>query len=60
MGLFYLLAALLLGGLFVYYAARLCRERSAPAARRLFRYSIIYLTLLFTAMVLDRQLILFL
>ena len=58
MGLFYLLAALLLGGLFVYYAARLCREQSAPAARRLFRYSIIYLTLLFTAMVLDRQLLL--
>jgi len=58
MGLFYLLAALLLGGLFVYYAARLCRERSALAARRLFRYSIIYLTLLFTAMVVDRQLLL--
>ncbi len=58
LGLFYLLAALLLGGLFIYYAVRLWREASTFAARRLFRYSIIYLTLLFAAMVVDRQLIL--
>lgn len=55
LGLFYLVAALALGGLFVYYAVRLRREASAQAARRLFRYSIIYLALLFVAMVVDRQ-----
>ena len=58
MGSFYLIAALLLGGLFIYFAVVLWREASARAARRLFGYSILYLTLLFTAMVVDRQLIL--
>jgi protoheme IX farnesyltransferase len=58
MGLFYLVSALLLGGLFVYYAVQLWREASVPGARRLFKYSILYLTLLFTAMVVDRQLVL--
>jgi protoheme IX farnesyltransferase len=57
MGLVYLAAALLLGGLFVYYAVRLWREASASAARRLFRYSILYLMLLFVAMVVDRQIV---
>jgi heme o synthase len=55
MGLFYLGSALLLGGIFVYYAVLLWREESVPAARRLFKYSILYLALLFTAMVVDRQ-----
>jgi protoheme IX farnesyltransferase len=55
MGLFYLVAALLLGGLFIFYAIRLWRRPSAPAARTLFRYSLLYLTLLFTAMVVDRR-----
>jgi heme o synthase len=58
MGSFYLIAALLLGGLFIYFAVMLWRDASARAARRLFGYSILYLTLLFTAMVVDRQLIL--
>jgi protoheme IX farnesyltransferase len=58
MGSFYLVAALSLGGLFIYFAIVLWREASAQAARRLFGYSILYLTLLFTAMVVDRQLIL--
>jgi protoheme IX farnesyltransferase len=56
MGLFYLGSALLLGGIFVYYAVLLWREESVPAARRLFKYSILYLALLFTTMVVDRQL----
>jgi protoheme IX farnesyltransferase len=57
MGPVYLAAALLLGGLFVYYAVRLWRDASALAARRLFRYSILYLMLLFVAMVVDRQIV---
>jgi heme o synthase len=58
MGLFYLFSALVLGGVFIFYAVRLWRQPTAFAARRLFRYSIVYLTLLFTAMVVDRQMIL--
>lgn len=54
MGVIYLTAALVLGGVFVYHAARLLQEASPLAARRLFRYSILYLALLFAAMVLDR------
>ncbi|MSQ26557.1 MAG: protoheme IX farnesyltransferase [Dehalococcoidia bacterium] len=53
-GVFYLVAAGVLGGLFLYHAVRLLREASALAARRLFRYSILYLALLFAALVVDR------
>lgn len=55
LGSLYLAAALALGGVFLYYAERLRREATAAAARRLFRYSIYYLALLFAAMVADRQ-----
>jgi protoheme IX farnesyltransferase len=55
MGPLYLLSATLLGGVFVYYALRLRREATPSAARRLFRYSLYYLTLLFVAMVIDRR-----
>ena len=58
MGAFYLLSAALLGGIFLYYAERLRREADAPAARRLFKYSIYYLVLLFASMVVDRQMFL--
>ncbi|HET9014099.1 MAG TPA: heme o synthase [Thermomicrobiaceae bacterium] len=55
-GPFYMVAALGLGGLFVYKAVRLLRrpENQALLARSLFLYSNIYLGLLFTAMVVDR------
>jgi protoheme IX farnesyltransferase len=53
MGLLYLSAAVVLGGLFVAYALRLRRQPSEDAAMRLFRYSISYLGLLFGAMALD-------
>jgi heme o synthase len=54
MGLIYLVAALVLGAWFVWYAVRLLRdEASARAALRLFRYSISYLTLLFAAVAAD-------
>lgn len=54
MGTLYLVAALALGGGFVWVAARLLRERSHRAAMRTFTYSITYLALLFAAMALDR------
>jgi protoheme IX farnesyltransferase len=56
MGPFYLLAALGLGGWFVYLALRLWREGTDLAARRVYLYSLLYLALLFGAMVLDQQL----
>lgn len=52
-GFVYLTAALILGGLFVYYAVRLWRDSSARASTALFRYSIVYLGLLFAAIAAD-------
>jgi protoheme IX farnesyltransferase len=57
MGPIYFVAAVLLGGLFIRDAARLLRERTRPAARRLYLYSILYLFALFTAMAVDRVVI---
>jgi len=54
MGLIYLVAAAVLGAAFLWYAVRVRREPgSGPAAMRLFRYSIGYLTLLFAAVAVD-------
>ena len=55
LGVVYAISAVALGAIFLYYAVRLWREATAMAARRLFRYSILYLALLFVAMVVDRQ-----
>ncbi|MBO9354259.1 protoheme IX farnesyltransferase [Bordetella petrii] len=52
-GLLYLACALVLGGMFVAYAWRLYRQYSDALARRLFRFSILYLALLFGALLLD-------
>jgi len=52
-GLLYLVCALALGGMFVAYAWRLYRQYSDALARRLFRFSILYLALLFAALLLD-------
>jgi protoheme IX farnesyltransferase len=52
-GIFYVVAAALLGGAFVYLAWRLLRETSPPRARLLFHYSLAYLALLFIAMAID-------
>jgi heme o synthase len=54
MGPIYFVAALLLGGVFLYYAVRLWREATRDAARRLYLYSILYLFALFAAMAVDR------
>jgi protoheme IX farnesyltransferase len=52
-GLLYLAAALVLGGLFLRHAWVLYREYSDARARKLFRFSILYLALLFGALLLD-------
>jgi protoheme IX farnesyltransferase len=53
LGVIYLVLAVLLSGLFIWYAARLLREATQGWARRTYRYSLLYLALLFFAMVLD-------
>jgi heme o synthase len=58
LGSVYLASAIVLGVLFLYYAVRLLRDASSLAARRLFRFSIVYLALLFAAMAIDRQVML--
>jgi len=52
-GPLYWIPALALGGLFVYFALALQRSASIPHAVRLFRYSILYLFLLFVLMAAD-------
>ena len=52
-GWIYLVAALVLGGMFMAYAWRLLRNYSDELAKRTFRFSIWYLSLLFAAMLVD-------
>ena len=52
-GPLYLVAALVLGGLFVGYALRLYHRYSDALARRTFRFSILYLAALFSALLID-------
>ena len=52
-GLIYVVAAIVLGGVFLYYAIRIYRDYSDRLAQTTFRYSILYLTLLFAALLLD-------
>ena len=54
MGLFYLVCALVLGGILVYMAVRLIRDTSKKWARTLFWYSNCYLAMIFAVMVVDR------
>jgi heme o synthase len=49
----YLGAAAVLGGIFVAYAVRIYVDYSDDLARRTFRYSILYLALLFAALLVD-------
>ena len=55
-GVLYLVAALALGGVFLAYAIRLYRNYSDSLARATFRYSILYLTALFSALLIDHYL----
>ena len=52
-GVLYLAAALLLGALFLRLAWRLQRETTTVRAGALFRYSLLYLALLFVALAID-------
>ena len=56
-GWLYLLCAMVLGAIFVWYAWRLYKEYSDELSRRLFRFSILYLSLLFAALLADHWLI---
>ena len=53
LGPLYLAAALALGAWFTWVGIRLIRERSDAAAQRVFRVSLVYLALLFIAMLAD-------
>jgi len=52
-GLLYLVCAIGLGGIFVGYAVRLMRGYSDRLARAMFRFSIVYLAALFSALLVD-------
>jgi len=52
-GVFYLASALFLGGWFIRYALRLYKVYSDELARKTFRFSILYLALLFGALLVD-------
>ncbi len=56
-GLIYLAAALVLGGMFLYYAIRLKISEGGGLPMRVFRFSIHYLMFLFAALLLDHYFI---
>lgn len=56
-GWLYFLCAMVLGALFVWYAWKLYRHYSDELSRKLFRFSILYLSLLFAALLIDHWLI---
>lgn len=57
MGPLYLASAVVLGGVFVYKALRLWRERTPALAVSLFQFSIAYLALLFAAVAADAAIV---
>jgi protoheme IX farnesyltransferase len=54
LGAIYLIAALALGAVFIHRAWQLWRDARPAVAMRLFRYSIVYLALLFAAIAVDQ------
>ena len=55
-GLIYLASALALNGVFMYYAIKIYFHYSDALAKRTFAYSILYLSLLFAALLIDHYL----
>jgi protoheme IX farnesyltransferase len=55
-GMIYLVAAMVLGAVFMFYAVKIYTDYSDALARRTFRYSILYLTLIFAALLVDHYL----
>jgi heme o synthase len=56
-GELYLVCALALGAVFIWYALKLYQQYSDVLARKTFKFSIVYLALLFTALLLDHWLV---
>ncbi len=52
-GLIYLVSSVVLNGIFMYYAIEIYRNYSDQLAREAFRYSILYLAVLFVALLVD-------
>ena len=58
LGWLYLAAALILGGIFIWFAVKVLRETGSHVwAKRMFAYSLLYLALIFAAMSVDALLI---
>jgi protoheme IX farnesyltransferase len=55
-GWFYLVAAVVLNAMFIYHAWRIWRHYSDRIAQETFRFSIVYLSLLFAALLVDHYL----
>ncbi|NBU99971.1 MAG: protoheme IX farnesyltransferase [Burkholderiaceae bacterium] len=55
-GYFYLISALVLGLMFIYYAVALLKNYSDELAKKTFKFSILYLALLFAALLIDHYL----
>ena len=56
-GVLYMVSVVALDAVFLYYAVRIYRNYSDRLAQTTFRYSILYLMLLFTALLLDHYLV---
>ena len=56
-GVFYLISACVLGAIFLYYAIRLYFDRKNETAFQTFVYSIYYIFLIFTALLIDHYLL---
>jgi protoheme IX farnesyltransferase len=56
-GVLYMVSVVALDAVFLYYAVRIYRDYSDRLAQTTFRYSILYLMLLFTALLLDHYLV---
>jgi protoheme IX farnesyltransferase len=52
-GWFYIAAAILLNGMLLFRSMKLYQQPDRPLARSLFKYSMVYLALLFLAMAVD-------
>ena len=52
-GLIYLLSALILNAIFLYYVVKLYKNYSDKLSMKTFKYSIVYLSLIFSALLLD-------
>ena len=52
-GLIYLVSAVILNAVFLHHAWKICRHYTDLVARKAFTWSIIYLSLLFAALLVD-------